>query len=100
VLEIRYLPAYQKELAEIVLYISYTLKAPMAARNFRQEADKAIKNLRNFPLAHRKFPTQEKLEYEYRMLTVKNYYIFYSVDDFIKIHHIYYKGRDFSKLIK
>jgi plasmid stabilization system protein ParE len=100
VLEIKILSDFHQELADTLRYIRDELQAPMAARRLETEVRKAINKLRDFPFAHRQFVSQTPLKIAYRIVTVKNYYIFYSIDDFIKIHHIYYKGRDFSKLIK
>ena len=82
-------------------YITFTLEAPRAALNLLDELEKAINNLKILPLAHRLYRPIKPIQTEYRVLTVKNYLVFYVVlDETIEIHRIIYKKRDLSKLIK
>ena len=99
--EIKYLPSFQQELNTIVEYITLTLEAPKAASNLLDELEKAIHNLRDFPLAHRLYHPIKPITTEYRVLTVKNYLVFYVVlGEIIEIHRIIYKKRNLSQLIK
>ena len=99
--DIKYLPSFQQELGSIMEYITFTLEAPRAALNLLDELEKAINNLKNSPLAHRLYHPIKPIQTEYRVLTVKNYLVFYVVlDETIEIHRIIYKKRDLSKLIK
>ena len=99
--EIKYLPSFYQELNAIVDYITYTLEAPRAASNLLDELENSINSLKEFPLAHRIYRAIKPLPTEYRILPVKNYYVFYVVlDDNIEIHRIIYKKRDLSQLIK
>jgi plasmid stabilization system protein ParE len=52
-LDIVYIPSFQKDLYAIIDYITYTLEAPQAASNLLDELEKSINDLRVFPLAHR-----------------------------------------------
>jgi len=82
-------------------YITFTLEAPRAALNLLDELEKAINNLKNSPLAHHLYRPIKPIQTEYRVLTVKNYLVFYVVlEETIEIHRIIYKKRDLSKLIK
>jgi len=99
--EIKYLPSFQKDLNAIVDYIIFTLEAPMAASNMLDEIEKAVDNLKKFPLAHRIYHPIKPISAEYRVLTVKNYLVFYVVlESTVEIHRIIYRKRDLSKLIK
>ncbi|MCL2232560.1 MAG: type II toxin-antitoxin system RelE/ParE family toxin [Treponema sp.] len=99
--EIKYLPSFHQELGAIVDYITFTLEAPQAALNLLDEMEKSINNLKEFPLAHRLYRPVKAISAEYRVLTVKNYLVFYVVlDDIIEIHRIIYKKRDLSQLIR
>jgi plasmid stabilization system protein ParE len=99
--EIKYLPSFQQELNAIVEYITFTLEAPQAASSLLGELEKAIYNLRDFPLAHRLYRPIKPISTEYRVLTVKNYLVFYVVlGEIIEIHRIIYKKRNLSQLIK
>ncbi|MDR0389771.1 MAG: type II toxin-antitoxin system RelE/ParE family toxin [Spirochaetaceae bacterium] len=98
-LEVRYLPSFYRDLRGVVKYISLNLKAPQAAENLVDEIERAVNALREFPLAHRLYQPAEPLSKEYRVATVKNYLLFYTVDDIIRIHRVIYKGRNLANLI-
>jgi len=99
--EIKYLPSFQQDLNAITEYTIFTLEAPGAAINLLDELEKSIDNLKEFPLAHRLYRPIKPIPTEYRILTVKNYLVFYVVlKDTIEIHRIVYKKRNLSQLIK
>ena len=99
--EIKYLPSFLQELNAIIEYITFTLEAPQAASNLLDELEKSIHNLRDFPFAHRLYRPIKPISTEYRVLTVKNYLVFYVVlGEIIEIHRIIYKKRNLSQLIK
>jgi addiction module RelE/StbE family toxin len=98
--EIKYLPSFQQDLNAIVDYIIYTLEAPGAASNLLDELEKAINDLKEFPFTHRLYRPIKPIPAEYRVLTVKNYLVFYiAVEETIEIHRIIYKKRNLSQLI-
>lgn len=99
--EIKYLPSFRQELNAIVEYIAFTLGSPQAGLNLLDELEKAIENLKAFPLAHRLYRPVKPIQTEYRVLTVKNHLVFYVIlEDTIEIHRIVYKKRNLSQLIK
>ena len=100
-LDIKYLPSFYRELDAIVEYISVTLEAPRAALNFLDELDASIAELPVNPNAHRLYRPIKPIKTQYRILTVKNYLVFYVVlENNIEIHRIIYKKRNLSQLIK
>jgi len=100
-LDIVYLPSFQQDIDSITDYITYTLEAPKAALNLLDELEKSIKDLKMFPLAHRLYRPIKPILTEYRVLTVKNYLVFYVVlEKTIEIHRIIYKKRNLSQLIR
>ena len=100
-LEIKYLPSFQQELDAIVDYISIALEAPRTALNLVDELDESINNLKQFPNAHRLYRPIRPMKTQYRILTVKNYLVFYVVlEEYIEIHRIIYKKRNLSQLVK
>ena len=99
--EIKYLPAFQKDLNAIIEYITFNLEAPQAALNLLNELEKSINDLKIFPLAHRLYRPLKPIPTEYRVISVKNYLVFYVViKNTIEIHRIIYKKRNLSQLIK
>ncbi|GHV81098.1 translation repressor RelE [Spirochaetia bacterium] len=98
--EIKYLPAIQKDLEAISDYISITLEAPQAALNLLDAIEAAIVTLKENPRRHRLYHPLKPISTEYRVMTVKNYLVFYVVlEGVIEIHRIIYKKRDFSQIL-
>jgi plasmid stabilization system protein ParE len=99
--EIKYLPAVQKDLEAISDYISITLEAPQSALNLLDRIEAAIITLKENPLMHRLYRPLKPISTEYRILTVKNYLVFYVVlEGIIEIHRVIYKKRDFSPILR
>jgi addiction module RelE/StbE family toxin len=98
---IKYLPVAKKDLLEIVDYICKTLNAPKTALDFIDEIEEKIINLKNNPYSHRLYRPSEPIETEYRLLSVKNYLVFYVVlNNTIEIHRVIYNKRNLSEIIK
>jgi len=100
-LDVVYLPSFRHDLDTIIDYITNTLEAHQAASNLLDDLEKSINGLKMFPLAHRLYRPIKPILTEYRVLTVKNYLVFYVVlEKTIEIHRIVYKKRNLSQLIK
>ena len=98
--EVKYLPSFYQDLDAIVEYISVALEAPRAALNLLDELEEEINNLKKYPNAHRLYHPIKPILTKYRILTVKNYFVFYVViENIIEIHRIIYKKRNLSQLI-
>lgn len=99
--KLKYLPLAQKDLWDITSYITDNLKAPKAAMDFVDTLDNSISRLQQFPYSCKLYQPQESLEAEYRLLSVKNYLIFYIVtENEVEIHRIVYAKMNLEKLIK
>lgn len=87
----------KKDLKEIRHYWENVLQT--SADEFMTEVYCKTKALENFPFAHHQ-PNDEYLRQKgYRIIPVRNYYIFYVVQGSeIQIHRILYNKMDFSKL--
>jgi toxin ParE1/3/4 len=86
--ELQYLPLAQADLFNIISYISDCLKAPEAAMDLVEALDNAIARLRNFP-------------YSCRVLPVKNYLVFYVVNECkVEIHRIIYAKMNLEQTFK
>lgn len=98
--ELKYLPLAFKDLHGIIDYIINILKAPESADNLLDELEVSISRLRHFPFSFKIYQSINPLETEYRMLPVKNYFVFYVViDHVVEIHRIIYARMNFEKLI-
>lgn len=99
--EIEYLPVARKDLFEIVTYIAGNLNAPKAAVDLLDEIEKSILKLKQFPFRYKVYYPMKGLQYEYRLLPVKNYAIFYIVkESTVEIHRILYSKMNLDKIIK
>jgi len=99
--KLKYLPLAQKDLRDITSYIADNLKVPKAAMNFVDVLDSSISRLQQFPYSCKLYQPKESLEAEYRILSVKNYLVFYVVTEHeVEIHRIIYAKMNLEKLIK
>ena len=76
-------------------YITYQLENEIAADTFRKKVIETIKTLSIFPLRF------SVVKDDIRKVSIKNYNLFYSVDEILKtvnILHILYQGRDLSQI--
>lgn len=98
--KLKYLPLAQKDLRDIISYIADKLKAPKAALDLVDDLDNSISRLQQFPYSCKLYQAMEPLESEYRMLPVKNYIVFYVVNEHeVEIHRIIYAKMNFVNLI-
>lgn len=100
-----YLPKANKDLLEIVRYISLTLNNPTAANNFTEQVNKSIGLLSEMPYmcpVH-KTVSSNNHKYQYRKLIVKNYIVFYRIEEepekTVTISRVLYAGRDFRNTL-
>ena len=92
-----YLPTARRELEEAVLYIANELCAPDAAIALLDEIDHAARNLKEMPYRHALYPSPYAQKNEVRFFPVKNYNVFYVVDEMqqaVEIRRILYQRRN------
>lgn len=96
-----YLPVAINDLRGILDYITVNLKDPKAAMDLVDTIEKSISRLQQFPYSCRVYQTIHYTEYEYRMLPVKNYLVFYVVTEHeVEIHRIVYAKMVLGKLFQ
>ena len=96
-----YLPLALDDLKGIVRYIAHELDAPRAAENLLLKIDKEVQKIADNPFRCHLFIPPEKLKYEYRILNVDNYSLFYVVEkDKIEIHRVLYSKRSILNILK
>ena len=91
------LPEAQKDIRDIIIYIVKELEAPKAALNLQETFKKTIDSLKEKPKRIRLIDEQPWKNIGVRKTRVKNYYIYFLVDDLeltVKILAIIYIGRD------
>ena len=94
------LPEAQKDIRGIILYIARELMAPQAALNLQDEFQKEINSLSKMPKRIKTVDEQPWKDAGIRKTRVKNYYIYFLVDDeemAVKVNAVIYVGRDQTK---
>jgi plasmid stabilization system protein ParE len=98
--KISYLPVAKLDIADAVNYISDKLFAPKAALDLLDALDKSISRLADFPYSCRVYQPVMPLEHEYRIMTIKNYAVFCTVNEqekLVEIYRVIYAKRDLDK---
>lgn len=99
---LEYLPIARQDLVGIVRYISRELLNPAAAERLTDDLMEAAEGIRRFPYAHPAVVPIRPLSHEYRKLRVKNYLLFYWVDERthrVTVARVLYARRDYEKLL-
>ncbi len=99
---LEFLPSAKNDMLEIVKYISAELKNPVAASKLAEEFIASAENICIFPYSNNVYTPIKSLEKEYRRIIVKNYMMFYTVDEKTKtvtIMRVIYAKRDIDKQI-
>lgn len=92
-----YLPTARRELEEAVIYIANELCAPDAAASLLDDIDQVAQKLREMPYRHAIYPSLYALKNEVRFFPIKNYNVFYVVDEArhtVEIRRILYQRRN------
>lgn len=98
-----YLPIALNDMLGIVKYISQELKNPIAASNLSEEFVKVAESLTEFPYSNPCYTPIKPLTHEYRKVTIKNYLMFYWVDESEKtvtVARVIYGKRDYGKIME
>lgn len=99
--KLKYLLMAQKDLRGIVDYISDTLKSYQSAMDFVDELDHSVSRLQQFPYSCKVYEPIEFMNAEYRILSVKNYLVFYVVtENEVEIHRIIYSKMNLEVQVK
>ena len=94
------LPLFEDDLNEIVDYITYRLRNPIAAENLIDEVEKAIDEQLDCAEAFEPYHSNRERKYPYYRIQVKNFAIFYVViGDTMEVRRIIYSRRDLENLV-
>lgn len=99
---LEYLPVARQDMVEIVQYISRKLKNPVAAERLAVELIEAGETIPAFPYANSVHRPTKPLKHEYRKLLVRNYLMFYWVDEekkLVTVARIIYAKREYEGLL-
>ena len=101
--DIKFLESAQFDILEIANHITNELLNPIAADNLAKEIIESANRLIDFPYIFPIYSPLDKLEKEYRKFSVKNYFVFYYVEEESKkvlISRVIYSGRDIEHIVK
>ena len=101
--KLEYLPVAQRDMVEIVRYISGELQNPTAAARLAMELVNAAENVLTFPYALPSYQPIRSLKREYRKILVQNFLMFYWVDEekkLVTVARVVYAKRDISRLLE
>ena len=101
--QLDYLPIAMQDMAEIAKYISHEIRNPQAAEKLAREMIEAADRLTEYPYANAMHTAVRPLKREYRKLTVRNYIMFYWVEEKekrIRIARVIYAGRNYEGLLQ
>lgn len=100
--KLEYLPIAQQDMIEIARYISQELHNPVSAEKLAEEMIDSAEKLKDFPYANALYIPIKPLKHEYRKLFVKNFIMFYWINErkkLITIVRVIYNRRDSSKML-
>jgi len=92
----------ENDLRDIVRYISSQLSAPMTALKMMDAFEEAIARLANMPKGYPLVSDERLNAMNYRKLIVKNYIIFFTIDDpskSVNVERILYARRDWLHIL-
>jgi len=100
--QLTFLPIARQDMTDIVRYISHELSNLTAANALADEMIEAAEGLCDFPYINAIHQTMKPLKHEYRKLLVKNYIMFYWIDEMekmITIVRVMYAHRDYERVL-
>lgn len=100
---LEYLPVARQDMVDIVRYISRELNNPIAADQLAVELIEAGDSIPAMPYANPAYIPIRPLKHEYRKLLVRNYIMFYWLDEekkMVTVARVVYAKRDYKKLLE
>ena len=100
--KIEYLQTAKDDMDTIVKYISDNLKNPTSAIKLVNDFIKEINNIVIFPYGNNEYLTYKKLKNKYRKAKVRNYLIFYIVNEQTKtiiIARVLYQKKNIKNIL-
>ena len=100
--KIEYLKIAKKDIDDIIFYIRYNLNNKKAALTFANLLIKETNNILKFPYGNAEYLPIKSLKKVYRKCKVKNYLIFYTINEVtnvITIVRVLCSKRDLNKIL-
>lgn len=94
------LPLFEDDLNEIVDYITYRLRNPLAAEHLVDEVERTIEDRLDCAESFEPYRSSRERKYPYYRIQVKNFTIFYVViGDTMEVRRMIYSRRNLKDLI-
>ena len=98
--QLRYLPIFYEDMAEVVDYISNDLQNPSAAMKLIDLTEQAILKRLDNPLSFQPIRSKRERKHPYYLININNYAVFYVViDDVMEVRRFLYSRRDIQSII-
>ena len=92
---------FQEDVKSTINYIKNTLQAPIASENLKDEIRKTYKNIKQNPFMYPVVPNDYLASMGFRFITVKNYMLFYTIEEKqINIIRFLYGRRNWINILK
>ena len=101
--KIEFLPIAKKDIDDIIYYIFYNLKNITASRKLRDLFISSLDYIVEFPYGNSVYKIKRALKYEYRSYRVKNFLMFYTINEdkkLITIVRVLYQKMDISNILE
>ncbi len=101
--KLEFLPIAKKDIDDIIYYVSKNLKNRTAAINLSKEFIKGANDILNFPYGLSEYKSKYKLNNVYRSIKVKNFLMFYTInekDRIITIVRVLYQKMDINHILE
>ncbi len=101
--KIEFLPLAKKDIDDIIYYISHNLKNITASKKLRDLFMQSLDNIIEFPYGSSIYQSVGTLKYEYRSYRVKNFLMFYIVNEkqkLITIVRVLYQKMDINNILE
>ena len=99
---LEFLPIARQDMTNIARHISHELCNPAAAERLVDKMIEAAERLCSFPYINAIYQSIKPLQKEYRKQIVKNYIMFYWIEEkekLITVARVVYARRDYEKLL-
>ena len=98
--QLRYLPIFYEDMAEVVDYISNDLQNPTAALKLIDLTEQAILNRLENPVSFQPIRSKKDRMHPYYRININNYAVFYVViDNIMEVRRFLYSRRDIQSII-
>jgi plasmid stabilization system protein ParE len=100
--EVRISLSAEDDVDDILAYIAEKLANPQAASDFADELEARYKELSHHPLMYEQSSNERLRTIGYRRFIIRNYLVFYLVDDEQKtviIARVFYGGRNYENYL-